>query len=67
MRAVIVSSGADARVGEGDELGLVEEETEMRFSPVVVEGVRVMSMSCHQSSSTVFLTPLSINHYQMSA
>ncbi len=46
-------------VGEG----AVEEEevTEMRFSPKGA-GARVMSMSCHQSSSTVFLTPFSWNH-----
>jgi hypothetical protein len=66
MRAIIVSPGAEAGEGEGGELGLAEE-TEMRFSPVGVEGARVMSMSCHQSSSTVFLTPLSVNHCWMSA
>jgi hypothetical protein len=62
MRAVIVSPGVGAEEEE-EELGLLEEDTEMRFSVVGAEGLRAISMSCHQSSSTAFLTPLSLNHY----
>lgn len=56
MRAVMVSP-ADAGAGE---VGAVE--TEMRFSPEGA-GERIMSMSCHQSSSTALVTPLSWNHW----
>jgi hypothetical protein len=59
MRAVMLSPGAGT--GAAAEELLVEEETEMRFEPEAV-GERVMSMSCHQSSSTAFLMPLSWNH-----
>ena len=33
----------------------VEEESDMRFSPV--DGLSVTSMSCHQSNSTQFWMP----------
>lgn len=56
MRAVMLSpAGREGEVGG-------EEETEMRFSPEGA-GARVMSMSCHQSSSTVLFTPLFWNHW----
>lgn len=56
MRAVMLSPAG----GEG-EAGF-EEATEMRLSPEGV-GARVISISCHQSSSTALLTPLSWNHF----
>lgn len=59
MRAVMLSAPV-ARDAEG-EVG-ADEETEMRFSPEGT-GARVMSMSCHQSSSTALLTPLFWNHW----
>lgn len=58
MRAVMLSAVGRAGEEEGEAGEVGEEETETRFSP---EGARerVMSMSCHQSSSTVLFTPLS--------
>jgi hypothetical protein len=57
MRAVI--SVVDGGLAGAEEAG-GEETVEMCFSPVL--GVRVRSMSCHQSSSTAFWMPLSLNH-----
>lgn len=58
MHATMSSPAAAVSAGEAGG----EEETETRFSPDAV-GESVMSMSCHQSSSTALVTPLSWNHW----
>lgn len=54
---------SDSGAGSGVLFGAegVDEATEMRFSDEV--GLRVMSISCHQSNSATCLTPESLNHY----
>ena len=59
MRAVIsevVGGGEEAVV-----VGLEADAVEIRFSPDV--GERVRSTSFHQSISTTFLMPHSLNHF----